>query len=296
MRSLMTAFRIALAQLESQIGTETYDPRPDNLARAEQAIKAAADKEADLVMFGEMYLTGYHSDEWNSHYALTPNATDPYVTQIVSLAAAHDITVLVGSGTHSLDGSNTIRNSALLVSPTGLLASYDKLHVARIATEDHAEINETQWFSPGTEAPVWDTERFGVIGPQVCYDCHFPEISRVQSLAGAEVLLNVAASIGGWEASWEHYRVMRAMENSAWYVICSIVGEQKGERYFGRSSVVNPAGEIVVQAADGIEDLVVADIEPSLSGEFRRRSFLEQTRRPQVYEDTLRTAPLKLAA
>lgn len=290
----MTAFRIALAQLESQIGTDTYDPRPDNLAHAEQAIEAAAAGNADLVMFGEMYLTGYHTDEWNPRYALDPTASDPYVSQLASIAAAHDITVLMGSATRAADGSDTIRNSALLVSPAGLLASYDKLHVAHIVNEDHDQINETRWFSPGTEAPVWETERFGVIGPQVCYDCHFPEISRVQSLAGAEVLLNVAASIAGWETSWEHYRATRAIENSSWYVICSIVGEQKGEGYFGRSSVVSPTGELVVEAAEGTEDLVFADIEPSLAGEFRRGMFLDQTRRPAVYEETLRSEPVKL--
>ncbi len=290
----MSAFRIALAQLESRIGTETYDPRPDNLAHAESAIAAAAELDADLVMFGEMYLTGYHTDEWNPRYAVEATSSDPYVAQLTDLAAAHDITVLMGSATRPIDAPGSIRNSALLVAATGPQASYDKLHVARIATDGHDEINETRWFSPGTAAPVWATERFGVIGPQVCYDCHFPEISRVQSLAGAEVLLNVSASIAGWEDSWEHYRATRAIENSAWYVICSIVGEQKGERYFGRSSVVNPAGKLVVEAAAGAEDLVFADIEPSRSGDFRSGSFLDQTRRPLVYEAALSAAPLKL--
>ena len=83
----MSQFRIALAQVESQIGTETYDPRPDNFTRAERAVTEAAAKGADLVLFGEMFLTGYHTDEWNPLYALHVDQPDPTIDQLAALAA-----------------------------------------------------------------------------------------------------------------------------------------------------------------------------------------------------------------
>ena len=95
--------------------------------------------------------------------------------------------------------------------------------------------------------------------------------------------MNITASMTGFEHAWEHNRATRAIENSAWYVTCSIVGVQKGERYFGRSAVVDPSGHVVVEAADGAEDLVVADIDTDIAAQLRRRMHTAFSRHPQAY-------------
>jgi predicted amidohydrolase len=72
-------FRIALAQCESLIGTEDFDPRPANLARAERAIQDSVAQGAKLVLLGEMFLTGYRTDEWNLKWAVrSTNPTSPW--------------------------------------------------------------------------------------------------------------------------------------------------------------------------------------------------------------------------
>ena len=115
----MSQFRIALAQVESLIGTETFDPRPDNLARAERAVADAAAQGADLVLFGEMFLTGYHTDEWNPRYALNVDRPDPVVDQLATLAAKYGVTLMLGTATVSPDTGEIPRNSAILVSGNG---------------------------------------------------------------------------------------------------------------------------------------------------------------------------------
>jgi predicted amidohydrolase len=290
----MPQFRIALAQVESQIGTETYDPRPDNLARAERAVAEAAGQGADLVLFGEMFLTGYHTDEWNPQYALHVDQPDPMVDRLADMARAHGVTLMMGTATMSPEPGEIPRNSAILVSGGGLLASYDKLHLGLIEI-DGTLYDESQQFSGGSTAPIWDTDKFGGLGPQICYDSHFPEISRVQALNGADVLLNVTASLTGFENAWEHNRATRAIENSAWYVTCSVVGTQKGERYFGRSAVVDPMGQVVVQGADGVEDLVVADIDTDVAAQLRSRMHMAFSRHPEAYADLVRTNAIEVS-
>src|SRR5260370_1183590 len=70
----------------------------------------------------------------------------------------------------------------------------------------------------------------GRIGIHICYDITFPEVPRVQALNGAELLINVAATAAGFEEMWEHAVYMRAVENATWYMVCSVVGNQRGDR------------------------------------------------------------------
>ena len=281
-------FRIALAQCLSETGSETFDPRPANLARAERALAEATAQGARLVLLGEMFLTGYRTDEWNLQYAVHLDEPDQTLTALVALAAKYDVHVMIGTASVRNDDPLTVHNTAVLAGPTGILATYDKLHVGVLTMPDGTVVNEAEWFTAGSTIPIWDST-FGILGPQICYDSHFPEISRVQSINGAQILLNITASATGFEKSWEHNRAVRANENSAWYVTCSIVGVQKGDRFFGRSAVIDPAGNTVVEAKDGVEDLVFADIDPEESARWRLRMNTMRARRPEAYGDVVKS-------
>src|SRR6202022_1538679 len=79
--------RVALVQSTSELGTETYDPRDANLERALESIERAAGEDADLVVFGEMYLSGYRTDEWLHKWATTISPPDTHVQSLVKAAA-----------------------------------------------------------------------------------------------------------------------------------------------------------------------------------------------------------------
>lgn len=280
-------FRIALAQCESVVGTEDFDPRPVNLTRAERAVAKAAGDGANLVLLGEMFLTGYRTDEWNPRWAVRLDGPDETLGAVVAMADRHHVHIMIGTATHSPTRPGIIHNTAVLANGNGVVATYNKLHVAQITLPDGQEANETRWFSSGGEAPVWHTE-FGLIGPQICYDSSFPELSRVQSLEGAEVLLNITASAWGFEHVWEHNRFVRAYENAAWYIACSIVGEQRGDKFFGRSFVIDPNGVTVAEGKHGEEDLVIADIDPEQSAIWRARMNPLRARHPEAYSAIIR--------
>ncbi len=281
-------FRIALAQCESVVGTEDFDPRPANLARAARAVEESAANGAQLVLLGEMFLTGYRTDEWNGRWALRLDAPDETLDAVIKLAGRHGLHIMIGTATHSLTQPGVVHNTAVLVNGGGVVGTYNKLHVAKLTKPDGEEANETRWFRAGLEAPVWRTD-FGIVGPQICYDSSFPELSRVQSLNGAELLLNITASASGFEHVWEHFRFARAYENAAWYVACSIVGEQRGDRFFGRSAIIDPNGETIAEGKDGEEDLVIADIDPGRSTLWRERMNPLRARRPDAYADITRS-------
>jgi predicted amidohydrolase len=279
-------FRIALAQCESVVGTEDFDPRPTNLARARRAVSEAADNGADIVLLGEMFLTGYKTDEWNRRWALDLTDADPTLGAVAAFAREFSLLIMIGTATHDLVDANVVHNTAVLIGADGIIDSYDKLHVAYITVPTGELVDEGLWFTAGNKAPVWDSP-LGQIGPQICYDSSFPELSRAQTIQGAEVLLNISASAVGFEEHWNHNRATRAMENAAYYAVCSIVGEQRGDQFFGLSAVIDPMGKVLVEARAGVEDLVFADIDPQEALDTRKRMNTLPARRTDVYGDLL---------
>lgn len=273
-----STLRAALVQLESRVGTETYDPRDDNLERALSAIKTARSEGADLVLIGEMYLTGYRTDEWLPKWATKVDPPDDHVEALMKCAAENDVHVIMGAATY---GRWDVYNSTLFVGPGGLLGVYRKCHVAAFPYSKGVTM-ERCFYSPGGELPVYETA-FGRIGVHICYDIAFPEVSRVQALKGAELLVNISASAAGFEEYWEHVLFTRAVENGAWYVVCSVVGEQRGDFLFGGSRAVDPGGNVVARCKNDEEDVAYADIDLEASRRARAAMHMFSTRQPELY-------------
>ena len=274
--------RVALVQSNSEVGSQTYDPREANLERAIAAIGKAAAAGAQLAVFGEMYLSGYRTDEWLHRWASILDPPDPHVSAVVEVAAKHGIHVIMGLGAFGAKVPGDVYNTAILVGPTGVIGSYRKVHVAAFAQETGEVSQERCFYSPGKAIPVFPTA-IGSIGLQVCYDLNFPEISRVQALEGADFIVNVSASDAHSIAHWEHVTFVRAVENAIWYINCSVVGVQRGDRFFGGSRVVDPAGRVVAMGKVDEEDLVVADLDLALGRKARARTHVFSTRAPALY-------------
>jgi predicted amidohydrolase len=273
--------RVALIQSRSAVGTETFDPRDENLNRALKAIDSAADDGAKLVVFGELYLSGYRTDEWLHKWATTVDPPDRHLMALLDIARARDVHVIMGAGTFGRFMPGDVYNAAIFVGPTGMIGVYRKCHVAAFPYSEGVSM-ERCFYSPGKELPVFDTQ-LGRIGIHICYDIAMPEVARVQALRGAEVLINVSASAAGFEDYWNHCLFMRAVENTTWYMVCSVVGEQRGDVLFGGSRVVDPSGRVVAAGKYHEEDVVVADIDVDLARRSRASFHTFNLRQPELY-------------
>jgi predicted amidohydrolase len=275
------AVRVALVQLSSELGTETHDPRPANLDRALAEIDKVAAGGADLIVFGEMYLNGYRTDEWLHRWASTVDPPDEHVQTLIDAAQRSGVHLIVGMATFGAAMPGDIYNSAVLIGPRGLIGTYRKSHVAAFPYSEGIAM-ERCFYSPGRELPVFDTD-LGRIGIHICYDMSFPEVARVQALKGADFLVNVSASAGGFEEVWEHTLFVRATENATWYMVCSVVGMQRGDRLFGGSRVVAPTGKVVAAGKFDEEDVVVADLDLTQSRAARATGHTFSVRNPAIY-------------
>jgi predicted amidohydrolase len=173
-------------------------------------------------------------------------------------------------------------NSAVLIGPEGVMGYYDKVHLGNFPLPDGRLVTEGIYWNPGWEYRVFDTP-WCRVGLQICRDIRYPEASRVLTLMGAELIINLAASVDVYQSFREWFSRTRANENQIWFAMTSIVGRQKDLVFSGDSRVVSPTGEVVARAKDNAEDLVVCDIDLDEVYRTRALSHVLDRRVPRAY-------------
>lgn len=273
---------VGICQLQSTVGTADMDPREQNLARLTEAASRVASQGAEIITFGECFLTGYRSDEYHLMYAVRLDPPDQYIRELESISAKLGVHLVVGSGTTPTDESSTLSNSALVVGPTGLVGVYHKVHLAHIVINGNREFDETAFFTPGSSLQTFDTP-LASLGVQICRDNRYPEVSRIQALTGAQMIINVTAPDPAFMSFWDASTYVRALENQIWYVMSAVVGTQRDDNYAGGSRIISPSGELVAQAPLNREADLVQTIDLSEIAAARQQGRVLDQRVPSTY-------------
>src|SRR5207248_10262450 len=124
---LQSNCRLGLVQSRSSVGSETFDPRDENLTRALTAIDSLAEDGAQLIVFGEMYLSGYRTDEWLYKWATRIDPPDQPVRALLDVAARRKVHIIVGAATFGQMMPGEIYNSAIFIGLSGLVGVYRKV-------------------------------------------------------------------------------------------------------------------------------------------------------------------------
>lgn len=269
--------RLALAQFPAEI-----DVQPNLDAIAGYAERAAAHG-ANLLVLPELSSTIYPAFANSAQLrALAEPADGPAAVRVQKVARACDLTIVYPF--FELGEGDRCYSSALLVGPCGnVLGHCRKAHIPRM--ELFGSGREDYYFSPG-DLPytAWDTPLGIKIGILICYDRYFPEGPRVLALKGADLLVvpSVAAPVGRrW---WELMFRAHAVQNSCFVAGVNKAGTEKGGapvNWYGHSLLVDPEGEVVVQA--GAEPgMVTADVDLSQLAAVRQRLHFIKDRRPDL--------------
>jgi predicted amidohydrolase len=227
------------------------DDRADNRRRIGEQVADAAQRGAQLVVFPEY--SSYFVPEMDETLAENAENLDgEFVASLQQLAAEHEITIVAGmleAGTQTL-----VRNTAVAVDATGLLAVYRKQHLY-----DAFGFVESDWVEPGNlETPQTFSLAGFTLGLMTCYDLRFPEVARTLIDAGVDVIVIPSDWIRGplKEHNWQTLLMARAIENTA-YVVAADHPTPTG---IGHSMVVDPQG-MPIAAAGVSERLVTARLE-----------------------------------
>ena len=172
-------------------------------------------------------------------------------------------------------------NSAAVLGPDGeLIGVYRKMHIPH--SDDYIE---KYYFKPGNLGfPVFDTP-FGKIGVLICYDRHFPEGARALGLAGAEILLIPVASPRP-TASEVFVKELMGMAIANQYFVAAVnrVGVELKEEFYGTSLVCDPRGNIIAQAGNQEDEVLVTEIDLAQVEATRNNWLFYRDRRPDAYD------------
>ncbi len=279
----MEKFKLALAQIESEPGKIKV-----NLEKMLVYIGKAAEQGARLIVFPEMCLPGYmvmDGKDFHNFYALATDFTDPATLELLKAAEKNKLDIIYGTSTKSPSVEGFYYNSAVLITDTGLIEVYNKAH---LPTGNHGGtiFYEGLYAKPGNEFPVMEME-YARLGAQVCYDLFFPEVSRIEAVKGAELIVNISAGPVTSKASFDKLLPARALENACYFAYVNVAGVPGGVNFFGHSRLLNPLGMPVLELAQGKEDFGVAELDPGLFSGLRRQLDMlrDRGRRPEIYRE-----------
>ena len=241
-----------LCQLTSRLGD-----CPHNARRAAAAI--LAHPEATLAVFPELYLGGYsyqHLDE------TARTVGDEELVVVRRACAEAGTAAVVGFAERTERG---LANSAAVFDGDGsLVGVYRKTQLFG---------DERRAFVPGEEQLV-----LPLLGrraaPLICFDIEFPEPARAVALAGADLLVTASANMRPFYVDHEVASRARAVENRVAHLYANAVGPGDDFVFVGGSRAVSPLGEVVGEASQDREELLVVDV-PEPGGVDERVDYLK---------------------
>lgn len=207
--------RIAAVQALAATGADEYQ----NIARAITYAEEASRQGADLISFPEAYpgpATG--PMDWNG------KLDAPVEETFTKLAQRLGVYIAAGGLEICPNVENAFYVSQKLYAPDGtMVCNYRRVQ------PDNPDLNAfffagRRRIVPGNEIPVVTTS-LGRIGLQICGELWVPEISRIQMLRGADILLapvNGRAThtrLSGMWQTWQHIARARSAENLAYVVV-----------------------------------------------------------------------------
>ncbi len=286
---------IALIQQCATSSTE------DNRQRLSDKIDQAARQGARLVVLQELHDTPYFCQvEDTRNFTLAQPIPEGLSCQFYSEVAKRDGVVLVTSLFERVM-SGLYHNTAVVFEKDGSIAgTYRKMHIP-----DDPGFYEKFYFTPGDMGFRPIATSVGKLGVMVCWDQWYPEAARLMALAGADLLIYPTA-IGSdprdtpeeqerQRQAWITVQRGHAVANGIHVVAANRVGHEddpsnasQGIDFWGSSFVCGPQGELIEQASQTDEQIVIADIDLQHAEDVRRIWPFFRDRRIDHYGDILK--------
>jgi NAD+ synthase (glutamine-hydrolysing) len=277
--------RIALAQLNPTVGDIER-----NAAALADAYDAATRRGADLVVSGELGLTGYPPDD----LLLKPAFITAAAEQLDALAErAGAQPFMVGFPEDVRDAGQPVgvvgedalpqglANSAALLSNGLVTRVYRKQRIPNYGVFD-----EARYFRAGDSLAIVNVADV-LVGLTVCEDLWGSGGPVTESgHHGARIVLSPNASPfhHGKREEREQWARHHAAAAQAWIVYVNLVGGQDDVVYDGDSFVMAPDGTVVARAEQFAEDLLIVEFDPQRPATVPQRWTPRFTHPAAIYE------------
>ena len=257
--------RVAVAQMDLLVGNVE-----ENLIRIRNILERAEKTDVDVLVLPELCNSGYaFKNIGEATGSAEPIPEGPTSRELLTWSGGGRL-VVAGICERTPEG---LYNSAMVVANGEHIATYHKIHLF---------LNEQDWFLPGQEVPPVIEYRGYQFGVMVCFDWAFPEVARVLTLNGAQVILHPANLVLPY---CQDAMVTRSIENRVFTATANRVGTERGLTFSGASQITDVKGKRIAKMNSNETGLVSADIDPSIADDksITERNDVLTDRRPNLY-------------
>ena len=268
-------FRAAIVQMKSS------EEKEHNLAYSVKLINEAAKRKARLICFPEFQMAYSPAEQkTESLHRIAEKISGNFVSTLSNSARQNKINVIATMYEiiNANEKSQKVFDTGIIINELGKVQSiYRKVHLY-----DALGFKESKKLLAGSIIEKPSKTSVGNLGLLICYDMRFPEISRILTVNGANILVSPSAWVAGFmkKVHWEVMVKARAIENGV-YVLAP---NQVGNIYCGHSMAIDPFGATILDMKNrqGIEYI---DIDTTKIDTTRRTLPLLMNRRTDVYRN-----------
>jgi len=220
---------------------------------------------ASMIVLPEMFATGFSMDV----ATVTDHATRETESFLCSIAKKYQSFVVGGLVGRCEDRPY---NEAIVAYPDDRPPlRYQKIHPFTLG-------GESDNYGPGKKIVLFSWQDFQV-APFVCYDLRFPEIFRMATAKGAQIIVEIANWPVAREEHWTTLLRARAIENQCYVVGVNRCGKDPKLTYGGRTQIIGPKGGIIADAGSK-EGIISAPLDLQALLDYRRElPFLKDMRK-----------------
>ena len=279
-------FTIGLVQMSCSLNAG------ENLDKAIVQTRAAAAGGAQIICLQELFRSQYFCREENADlFSLAESIPGPSTDALAQIARECKIVIVASLFERRAPG--LYHNTAAVLGANGELQGvYRKMHIP-----DDPLYYEKFYFTPGDLGFLNFDTPFGRIGVLVCWDQWYPEAARLTAMQGASVLFYPTAI--GWHPSekaqygaaqrdaWRTIQRSHAIANGIYVAAVNRVGfegpPEHGLEFWGSSFVADPFGQILTEASEDREEILIAECDPLRMDEVRCNWPFFRDRRVDAY-------------
>jgi predicted amidohydrolase/ribosomal protein S18 acetylase RimI-like enzyme len=259
--------------------------------QCEYYLAVAHNYNSDFVVFPEIFtaqlLSFMEMETPSKSVKKLATFTDQFIDTFTKFAVRYNVNIIGGS--HYAEENGKIYNISYLFRRDGTIDKQYKLHTT--PNEQH------RWqISNGDQLRVFDTD-CGKIAILICYDIEFPELSRLVTERGANIIFTPFNT----DERQGYLRVRycaqaRAVENQVYTVIAGTIGnltqvdhldiQYAQSAIFTPSDFSFPRDGIMAECTPNIEMVIVGDVDLELLVRMRKSGTVTQikSRRVDLYE------------
>ena len=286
-------FTVGLVQMKCTTNKE------ENLTRATEKIREAAKRGAQVISLHELFAGEYFCrTEDAALFDLAEPVPGPTTERLAKVAKESKAALVVS--VFEWRAAGVYHNTCAVVDADGsYLGKYRKMHIP-----DDPLYYEKFYFTPGDLGFLNFDTKYARVGVQICWDQWYPEGSRLTAMRGAQVIF-YPTSIG-WHPhekgevgaaqldSWKTIQRAHAVANGIYVAVVNRVGyegnPEKGDaglEFWGNSFVADPSGQVMVEAAQDKEEILVVECDPAKSEDTRRNWPFFRDRRIDAFDGLL---------